>query len=353
MEQAEILKVIAPANARAAGEALVKTTPIRRFRMKTLAAMLAVLAIGAAPLTASAWTDKPVKFIVPAPAGGGVDVVARVLADQLSGDIGQPVIVENKPGAGGAIAVQAMKSAPADGQTVLILLSALLTEVPLVMKTTFDPFKDVTPVTMTCRQNLVLVTAASMPAVDTKGLVDYLKTAKEGKGSFATYSAGTASHYAGVMFANKAGLDMQHVPFQGSPPAEMQLMGGQVDIMFDGVGAALPHIKGGKIKPYAVTSKTRSVHLPDVPTTAEAGFPEIVASTWIGTAVSPKVPADLVAKINSAVVKAAKSPKVRDRLTANGCEPEISESPEKLAQTVKADYEHNAQIVKTHNIQLN
>jgi len=328
----------------------MKTTSTRRFSLKALAAMLAVVA---APLTAQAWTDKPVKLIVPAPPGGSIDIVARLLAEALSSDIGHTVIVENKPGAGGAIAIQAMNAAPPDGQTILVLVSNILTEIPLVMKTTFDPFKDVTPVTSVCRANMVLVSAASLPAADMKGLVDYLKTTKGGKGSYATYSAGTASHYAGVMFAKKTGLDMQHVPFPGSPPALQQVMGGQIDIMFDGMGTALAQIKGGKLKPYAVASKARSTLLPDVPTTAEVGFAEIQVSNWIGTAVSPKVPADLVTKINAAITKAASSPKVRERLIAGAFEPEISESPEKLAQSVKADYERNAQIVKTFNIQLN
>jgi tripartite-type tricarboxylate transporter receptor subunit TctC len=131
------------------------------------------------------------------------------------------------------------------------------------------------------------------------------------------------------------------------------MIGGQVDIMFDGISTSLPLIKGGKLKPYAVASKTRSVHLPDTPTTAEVGFAEIDFSTWFGTVVSAKMPDDLVSKINIATVKAAKSPKVRELLIANGFEPILSESPEKLAQFVKADYERNAQIVKAFNIQLN
>jgi len=312
-----------------------------------------MLAIATAPLAANAWTDKPVKFIVPAPPGGSIDVVARILAESLSSNSAHTVIVENKPGAGGAIAVQAMNAAPPDGQTILVLVSNILTEIPLVMKTTFDPFKDVTPVTTVCRANMVLVSATSLPASDTAGLIDYLKTHRGGKGSYATYSAGTASHYAGVMFAKKTGLDMQHVPFAGSPPALQQVMGGQIDVMFDGMGTALTQIKGGKLRPYAVASKTRSALLPDVPTTAEVGFAEIQVSNWIGTAVSSKVPPELVAKINSAIVKAASSPKVRERLIAGAFEPEISESPEKLAQAVRADYERNLQIVKAHNIQLN
>jgi tripartite-type tricarboxylate transporter receptor subunit TctC len=325
-------------------------TPKHRVRLKALAALLA---LAAAPLAVSAWTNKPVKMLVPAPAGGTMDIVARIVAEAISADIGQPVIVENKPGAGGAIAVQALNAAPPDGNTIMVTASNVLTEIPLVMKTSFDPVKDVKPVTMVGRANMVLVAAATVPANDVKGLVSYLKTSKGGKGSFASYTAGTSSHYAGMIFAKKAGLDLQHVPFPGSPPALQQLMGGQIDIMFDGMATSLPQIKGGKLKPYAVASKTRSVHLPDVPTTAEVGFAEIDFSNWVGTVVSAKVPAEVIGKINIATVKAAMSPKVRDRLIAAGFEPTVSESPDKLAQMVKADYDRNAQIVKTFNIQLN
>ena len=327
----------------------MNATPRLRGRLKALAA---ALALAAAPFAAQAWTNKPVKIIVTGPAGGTPDIVARVVAESLSAEIGQPVIVENKPGAGGAIAVQALNSAPADGQTLLIAASNILTEVPLVMKTSFDPVKDVKPVTMVGRANMVLVAAPSVPASDVKGLIAYLQTAKGGRGSFASYTAGTSSHYAGTIFAKKAGLDLTHVPFAGSPPALQNLMGGQIDIMFDGMATSLPQIKGGKLKAFGVASKARSVHLPDVPTMAEQGFPEIDFSNWIGTIVSAKVPADLVSKINIATLKAVMSPKVRDRLIAAGFEPMVSESPDKLAQMVKADFERNAQIVKAFNIRL-
>jgi tripartite-type tricarboxylate transporter receptor subunit TctC len=306
----------------------------------------------AAPLAAMAWTSKPVKVLVPAPAGGTADIVARVVADALAAEIGQPVIVENKPGAGGAIAVEALKTAPADGQTLLIAASNILTEVPLVMKTRFDPVKDVKPVTMVGRANMVLVAASSVPANDLKGLVGYLKTHHDGKGSFASYTAGTSSHYAGLIFAKKAGLDLAHVPFPGSPAALQQLMGGQIDIMFDGVPTSLPLIKGGKLRAFGVAAKTRSVHLPEVPTMAEQGYPEIDFSNWVGTVVSSKLSPELIGQINIATLKAVMSPKVRERLIAAGFEPSVSESPDKLAQRVKADFERNAKIVKAFDIRL-
>ena len=324
------------------------TLPMQRLLPRLL---LAALAAVTAPL-AMAWTDKPVKMIVPAPAGGTMDVVARILADQMSADIGQPVIVDNKPGAGGAIAVQAMMAAPADGQTIMVTASNILTEIPHVMKTNFDPLKDVRPVATVARASMVLVAGPSVQAQDLKGLIAYVK-ANPGKLSFASYSAGTASQYAGMIFNQKAGLDLQHVPFAGSPPALTQVMGGQIAVMFDGIVTSLPQIKGGKLKALGVASKTRSAQLPDVPTLAEQGFPDIDFSNWVGTAVASGVPSAIVDKINAATLKAAAAPKMRDRLVAAGFEPNTSLTSAQLSQSVKTEFDRNAAIVKTFNIQLN
>ncbi len=316
---------------------------------------LRTLGMAAAALTLAApvhaWTNKPVKMLVPAPAGGTMDVVARILAEQLSADIGQPVVVDNKPGAGGAIAVQAMLAAPADGQTIMVTASNILTEIPHVMKTSFDPIKDVRPVATVARAGMVLVSAPSLPATDLNTLIAHVK-ANPGKLSFASYSAGTSSQYAGMILNQKAGLDLQHVPFAGSPPALTQVMGGQIAVMFDGIVTSMPQIKGGKLRAYGVASKQRSSHLPQVPTLAELGYPDLDFGNWVGTVVAASVPADVVDKINAATLKAAAAPKIRDRLVAAGFEPNTSLSSQELAQSVKAEFDRNAAIVKTFNIQL-
>ena len=318
---------------------------------KHLPALAVTLATALGCTGAFAWTDKPIKLIVPAPAGGTMDVVARILAEQLSSDLKQTVIVDNKPGAGGALAVQAMNAAPPDGQTLMVTASNVITEIPHVMKTAFDPLKDIRPVATLARAGMVLVGAPSLPP-DFKGLIAHLK-ANPGKLSFASYSAGTSSHYAGMILNQKAGLDLTHVPFAGSPPALQQVMGGQISIMFDGMVTSLPQIRGSKLQPYAVAAKTRSHHLPDVPTTAELGYPDLDFSNWLGTVVSASVPADLVEKISAAMLKAASAPKLRDRLVAAGFEPNTPLSPADLARSVRADHERNAAIVKAFNIQLN
>ena len=300
---------------------------------------------------AQAWTDKPVKMLVPAPAGGTMDVVARILAKQLSADIGQPVIIENKAGAGGAIAVQAMLGAPADGQTIMVTASNVLTEIPHVLKMPYDTLADVKPVATVARALLVLVAAPDVPAKDLNGLVAYVK-AHPGKVSFASYSAGTISHYAGMILNQKAGLDMQHVPFAGSPPALQQVMGGQIQVMFDGIVTSMPLIRAGKLKALGIASTSRSAHLPDVPTMAELGLPELDFSNWLGVVVASGVPADVTARINAAVLKAAAAPEIATRMAAVGFEPNLNASAADLARSVRSDFEKNGALVKRFGIKL-
>ena len=305
-------------------------------------------------LTCSAWAwgERPVKLIVPAPAGGTMDIVGRILGQQLSADIGQPVVVDNKPGAGGAIGIQAMLQAPPDGDTLVMAASNVLAEIPHVMKVPFDPLKDVIPVASLARSGVVLVTAANYPARDFQSLVAHLKTIK-GKGNFASYSPGTVSHYAGLILSDKAGLDMQHVGYAGSPPALQALMGGQVDIMFDGMLTSVPLIKAGKLRAYAFSGRQRSQHLPQVPTTAEVGFPELNFVGWVGLIGSAKLPAPVLQRIQAAVAKAAQAPVVRQKLSDLGLEPEAITDTTVLMRETREMSQRSAAIVQKYGIRLN
>jgi tripartite-type tricarboxylate transporter receptor subunit TctC len=316
------------------------------------AAALALAAAGVLAAPAWAFNGKPVKLIVPAPAGGTMDIVARMLAEQLSANWGQPVIIENKPGAGGGIAVQALLAAPMDGQTIMVTASNVLTEIPHVLKGNFDPLKDVKPVATIARASMVLVTGPGVPAKDAKELVTWLKT-RAGKESFASFSAGTSSHYAGMILNQQAGLDLQHVPFAGSPPALVQVMGGQIPLMFDGIATSLPHLAGGKLKPIGVASKARSMHLPNVPTLAEQGFPELDFSNWVGVVVAAGVSPELTQRIHADVLKAAANFKLMEKLATAGFEPNTGSTPEQLARSVRADFQRNGEIVKRFQIKLN
>ncbi|WP_225934530.1 Bug family tripartite tricarboxylate transporter substrate binding protein [Cupriavidus sp. EM10] len=311
-------------------------------------AILAAIMTLAMP-AAMAWTSKPVRVLVPAPAGGTMDVMARVLAEQLAADLGQSVVVDNKPGGGGAIAINTMLAAPADGQTIMVTATNVLTEVPQVQKTPYDTMKDVRPLAAVGRSRMVLVGAPNLPAKDLKSLIAYAK-ANPGKLSFASYSAGTASHYAGAIMNQEAGMDLQHVPFAGSGPALAQVMGGQIPVMYDGMVTSLPMIRAGKLQAYAVASRTRSPLLPQVPTFAEQGYPDIDFSNWVGVIASAQMPADVAQKIQGAVYKAAANARVRERLEALGYEPMPAQSLQDLNQSLHAEYDRNAGIVKTFHI---
>ena len=301
---------------------------------------------------AHAWTEKPVTILVPAPAGGSMDVAARILADQLTQELGKPVVVDNKPGAGGAIAANILKSAAADGQTVMFTANNILTEIPHVMRTSFNPTKDVKPVATVAKTTMVMVASPTLEPKDLKSFISYAK-AHAGQLSFASYSSGTGSHYAGMIFNQKAGLDLEHIPFAGSPPALTQVMGGQIAVMFDGMITSRSMITAGKLRAYGVASKTRSLLLPDVPTLAEQGFPELNFSNWLGVVVASNVPNETVNRMHAAINKAASSPKMRERMQQAGYEQVSAQTPAELVQSLKQDYERNAGIVKAFHIQLN
>ncbi|MDM0001955.1 tripartite tricarboxylate transporter substrate binding protein [Variovorax sp. J22P240] len=322
--------------------------------MKLLQLARASMALVGCSLALGAWAlgDRPVRLIVPAPPGGTMDIVARVLGQQMAVDIGRPVIVENRPGAGGSIGLQAMLQAAPDGTTIVVAASNVLAETPQVMKMPFDPLKDVVPIASVARSGVVLVTTSGYPAKDFQGLVAQLKT-RQGKASFASYSPGTVSQYAGLILSDRAGLDMQHVGYPGSPLALQDLLGGQVDIMFDGMVTSMPLIKGGKLRPYAFSGKRRSRFLPDVPTTAELGYPELQFQGWVGFIGSSKLPADVLAKLHATIEKAAQAPAVQQKLMDVGLEPELSVDTPALLGETRALSERNAAIVKKFGIQAN
>jgi len=302
----------------------------------------------------SAWAigDKPLKVIVPAPPGGTIDVAARVVGQQISADIGRPVIVENRAGATGSIGLSAMLHAAPDGDTIAMGAINLMVEAPLVMKVPYDPLKDIVPIARVAQTSRVLVSAATNPAKDFQGLVAQLKTRK-GQTSFASFGTGTSSHYAGLILSEQAGLGMQHVGYPGAPPALQDLLGGQVDIMFDSLLTSLPLIKGGKLRAYAIAGKSRSRYFPDVPTMTELGYPEIQFPGEVSFYGSSKLPADVLAKLQAAIKKAAEAPAVQQKLIDLGLEPDVNvDTPAMLAES-KALFQRNAAIVKRFNIQPN
>ena len=319
--------------------------------MKARRAALAFALFGllAAAAASAAWPEKRITFVVPAPPGGTMDVMARVVAAQLSPRLGQPVIVDYRPGGGGALAVQAVLDAPADGHTLLFTGSSVLTESPHVLALRYNPLTDLQPVADLGRAYLLLIAHPAVPAGSLAELVAHAKRTPR-KLSYASYGPGTAAHYAGLMLNRREGIDLQHVPYKGSPPALADVMSGQVPLMFDGIVTSLPHIRSGKVKAFAISSGSRSRLLPQVPTFAELGYPEIDFSNWIGVAASARMAPALAATINRELLTLVAAPGVSGRLLELGFEPTPASTPGELAAMVRAEFERNARIVKAFHI---
>jgi tripartite-type tricarboxylate transporter receptor subunit TctC len=305
----------------------------RRAALGALAGAALLAAVPAA--FAQAWPTKPVRILIGAPPGGTADIVARLLADGLQKEWGQPVIVDAKPGATGMIAMQDFLGQPADGHTLLVSVNALVTEIPHVIKVRFDPFKDIRPVADLTRSGLVFVGNPTLPAKNVAEVVSYVK-ANPGKVSYASYSLGTISHTMGLELNKAAGIDMTHVPYKGSPPALQDVMGGHVALMFDGPATSIPMIKGGKLKAFAVSGPKRNPALPDVPTFAEQGYAAIDEVAWMGLWIKPDVPAEIQAKIRQATLKAMAQPAVQARLAELGNDAGSGATPEELARSLRA-----------------
>lgn len=322
--------------------------------MKTSSPMILRVALGALALVSSclahAWPERPVKLIVPAPAGGNMDVTARAYATFLSKEVGQPVVVENKPGAGGSIAVQAMLNAPADGHTVLFTSSNVLAEIPYAFKPPYDPMKDVKPVAALSRYRFVLVVSPDNPANDMAGLAKQLKATPD-QGNFASPSPGTVAQLGGEILNRRLGLNMRHVPFSGTPPALLAVMSKQVTMYIDSVVTSAPLVRAGKLKALGVAGANRLEALPQVPTFAEQGYPEFTDFTGFqGIVVSAKVPATEVERLYAVTRRISGMPQFRDQLTRLGFEPITPGSPQQFAQELLAHYTAFGALISTMNL---
>jgi tripartite-type tricarboxylate transporter receptor subunit TctC len=323
-----------------------------KVKLQQFARAAMVLAGWSLALSAWAIGEKPLKVIVPAPPGGTMDIAARLIGQQMSLDTGRPVIVENRAGATGSIGLSAMLKAEPDGNTILMGASNLLVEAPQVMKVPYDPLKDITTIARVAFSSYVLVTSSTYPAKDFQGLIAHLKTRKN-KSSFASYGTGTVSQYSGLILSNQADLGMQHVGYPGSPPALQAVIGGQVDIMFDGMVTSLPLIKSGMLRAYAVSGKSRSRYFPDVPTMTELGYPEMQFQGQVCFYGSSKLPADVLAQLQAIIKKAAQAPAVQQKLIDVGLEPDVSIDTAGLLAENKLLSKRNAAIVKKFDIQPN
>jgi len=292
------------------------------------------------------WPSKTVRIVAAGPAGGSADIVARLLADQLAKQLGQQVIVDPRAGAGGVLAVNELSLAARDGHTLLVGVDSLVSEIPHILKLSVTMANEIKPISEVARGGLVLVGNAALPAKTLPELIAYVK-AHPGSVNVASYSAGTRSHVMGLLLNKAAGIDMTHVGYKGSTPALQDLMGGHVQLMFDGMATSIPLIKGGRIKAFAVSTPKRSPLLPDVPTFTELGYPQLESVAWMGLWVKPDLPAALQAQIREAALKALATPAARDRLQDVGFEPPQPRTPDELSASLKADYERVGVVLKS------
>jgi tripartite-type tricarboxylate transporter receptor subunit TctC len=314
-----------------------------------LLTMCVTLASGAA--LAQAYPSKPIRLIVPFPAGGAVDISARAIGAELSRSLGQQVVVENRPGAGGNLAAEAAARAAPDGYTLFMATSAILAVNPvLYAKVPFDPIKDFAPISVVASSDNVLVVHPSVPA-QTVGELIALAKANPGKYSYASSGSGSSTHLAAEMFKMMAGVDLLHVPYKGGPPGVVDLLAGQVNMIFDLVPSALPHIRSGKIRALGVAGVQRSPLLPGVPLISESGVPGYRSSVWFGLVAPAGTPAEIVSRLSADVAKGVRQAEFRDRLTGMGYDV-TSTTPEQMAELIRADIPRWAQVVKTNGIKI-
>jgi tripartite-type tricarboxylate transporter receptor subunit TctC len=305
----------------------------------------AALALAALPAAAD-WPERAVRWIVPYPPGSGTDIVARLLAQRLTERLGQPVVIENKPGAGAAIGVQAVANATPDGYTIGMADTGPLCINPALYKQLgYDPVASFVPVSLLANLPFVLTVHPSLPVTSVAELVALAK-AKPGQINYASVGNGSSVHLATELFKTLAGIDLVHIAYKGSGPALQDLLAGQVSVMFVNLLSSLPSIEAGKLRLLAVTPGKRLASLPQVPTIAEAGVPDYAYVSWFGMLAPAKTPPEIVARLNSEVVAALAEPEIVQRLLSQGGVEPVGSSSADFAAIIKADLAKYADLVK-------
>ncbi|HWH41018.1 MAG TPA: tripartite tricarboxylate transporter substrate binding protein [Usitatibacter sp.] len=305
---------------------------------------LALLAF-ASLARADDYPSKPIRFVVPYPAGGPLDTVARLLGQKVSESMKQPIIVDNRPGAGGNIGADFVAKAAPDGYT--ILMGAVATHAinpTLYSHIPYDPMADFMPVTQVASTPNVLVVNPSLPAKNVREFIAYAK-ANPGKLNFGSGSTGSAGHLAGELFKTMAGVDMTHVPYKGAGPAMQDLVAGQIQLMFDNLASSLGQIRAGKVRALAVTTAKRTSLAPDLPTIAESGLPGFDINTWFGVFVPAKTPQPIVDRLHAEFTRALAMPDVRQKMVDLGAEP-VGSTPAEFAALIRSEKDKYARVIK-------
>jgi len=322
-------------------------------RAARLLLALVLVAAFLAPTAGSAqnYPNRPVRIVVPFPAGGPADGLGRVLADQLNKTWGQPVIIENRGGAGGNLGAEVVARAAPDGYTLLLNASNHVINASLYDKLSYDPIKDFTPVSEIASYMLVLVVHPSVPAASVKEFVAFAKTKPDGL-TVANAGLGTPTHLAAVLFAQAAGVDLIHVPYRGAAPASSDLIAGQVPAMFNNPVNAVPQVRSNNLRALATTGSKRLSLLPDVPTIAESGYPEFETRTWYGLFGPAGMPADIARKLHADLEKALQIPEIANNLIAQGWDITAS-PPERFSMVLRSEFDRWSAVVKRASIKAN
>ncbi len=315
----------------------------RRRGLQALAAVAAGLSSGSA-VAQAAWPSRPIRLVIAFPPGGPTDIVSRVVAAQLSQQLGQQVVVENRPGAGGNIAAELVAKAAPDGYTLFYNTSAITIAPALYAKVNYDTLKDFAPISSTATNAMVLMVHPSVPVRTVREFIDYAK-ANPGKVNYASSGTGTITHLASAALGSALGLQMTHVPYKGSAPGLVDLAGGQVQMMIDTINSAGPYIRDGRVRALAVTMPKRLSLLPDVPTLAETVLPGMEMSAWQGVVAPAGTPAPILQRLHTEITRLLQNPEVRGKLAAAGTEV-LGSTPEEYAAYIRAELARWSRIVK-------
>jgi tripartite-type tricarboxylate transporter receptor subunit TctC len=316
---------------------------------RVLALALATCCPAAVLAQGSDYPGRAVRIIVPLAPGGNLDIVARTIAEQIGKSLGQPVVVENRPGASSLIGTQFVAKTAPDGHTLLAIANTFATVPLIVPDPGYDPLKDFAGVTLTCLVPQVLIVNPALAAHSLKELIALAKS-EPGKISYGTSGNGSTGHMAGELFSRQAGIRMLHVPYKGNSQALIDLIGGQVAMMFDQVSTSAPQIKAGKVRALAVTSLARSPLLPEVPTVDESGLPGFEDITFNGLVAPAGTPRDILVRLNRAVAGAVSEPDLHKRFIERGIELKASASPEEFGAYIKAEFEKKARLAREAGI---
>ena len=320
---------------------------MRKSIASTLTLMLVLaLTLVCTPASAQSYPSKPIRLIVPYPPGGPLDIMARAIGQKLTEAWSQPVVVDNRAGAGGNIGADLVAKSPADGYT--LLMGAVATHAinpTLYAKLPYDPVKDFAPVALVAQVPNILVVNPSVPARSVRELIDLVR-ARPGYLNFGSGSTGSTGHLAGELFNTMAGVKMVHIPYKGGAPAMADLLAGQVQLMFDNLANALPQVKAGRLRALAVTTLARSPAMPELPTIAESGLPGFDLTTWFGVMAPARTPPEIVVKLNAEIVRALNAKDMRERLEKMGAEPPPNNTPERFAAFIGSEAAKYAKVVR-------